>query len=124
VSAGGIISGSTTVCTASNSGILILTDNTGNVVRWESNSTGTWNQFANNTTSLSYANLTATTQYRAVVQSGICTSVNSTVATVTVNPASVGGTVSANQTICSGSAPANITLNGNDGQCYQMAKFT
>ena len=34
---------------------------------------------------------------------------------VTVNPASVAGTVSANQTICSGQTPTNITLTGNTG---------
>ena len=34
---------------------------------------------------------------------------------VTVNPTSVAGTVSANQTICSGSQPAAITLTGNTG---------
>ena len=34
---------------------------------------------------------------------------------ITVNPASVAGTVSANQTICSGSQPASIILTGNTG---------
>jgi hypothetical protein len=34
---------------------------------------------------------------------------------VTVNPTSVAGTVSSNQTICSGSQPAAITLTGNTG---------
>jgi hypothetical protein len=34
---------------------------------------------------------------------------------VTVNPTSIAGTVSSNQTICSGSQPASITLTGNTG---------
>lgn len=34
---------------------------------------------------------------------------------ITVNPTSVAGTVSSNQTICSGSQPASITLTGNTG---------
>ena len=41
-------------------------------------------------------------------------SVNNT-ATATVNAASEAGTVSANQTICMGSSPSNITLAGNAG---------
>ncbi len=59
--------------------------------------------------------LAATRYYRAVITSGTCTSANSTTVTVTVNPTSVGGTASANQTICQGSTPANITLAGHKG---------
>jgi murein tripeptide amidase MpaA len=40
---------------------------------------------------------------------------NRDVVIVTVNPTSVAGTVSANQTICSSSQPASITLTGNTG---------
>jgi hypothetical protein len=59
--------------------------------------------------------LTATRYYRAVVTSGVCTAANSNVITVTVNAASVGGTASSGQTICTGTQPANITLSGNTG---------
>ncbi|MGK4568317.1 beta strand repeat-containing protein [Flavobacterium sp. 3HN19-14] len=40
---------------------------------------------------------------------------NSGSAVVTVNPASVGGTVSADQAICSGATPSDLTLSGNTG---------
>src|SRR5206468_13067327 len=60
--------------------------------------------------------LTTTTYFRAVVQNGVCTAANSSAATITVNPTTVGGSVSANQTICSGSTPADLTLSGQTGR--------
>jgi hypothetical protein len=57
--------------------------------------------------------LTQTTQYRAVVQSGSCTEANSAEATITVDVASVGGTITG-ATICSGST-ANLSLTSNVG---------
>lgn len=45
---------------------------------------------------------------------GGCGSVSAT-GTITVNPASVGGTASSNQTICSGGTPADLTLSGHTG---------
>jgi biotin carboxyl carrier protein len=118
-SVGGTVGGSTTVCAGTNSGTVTLSGETGSVIRWEFfPAGGAWTTVtgSNTTNSLTYTNLTVTTQYRAVVQSGVCPAVPSpVVATVTVNSASVGGTVSANQTICSGSAPANITLTGSNG---------
>src|SRR5689334_21980770 len=94
-SVGSTVSGSTAVCSGSNSGTLTLSGQTGNVIRWElsTNGGGTWSTISNTTTSQSYTNLTQTTQYRAVVQNGTCTSANSVDATITVNTATVGGTV-------------------------------
>ena len=105
VSVGGTVGTSTTVCTGTNSTILTLTGQTGNVVRWESSSdnfatAGT--AIANTTNTLTATNLTATTSYRAVVQSGVCTSANSASATVTVNQASLGVIVTTKTTVCSG----------------------
>jgi autotransporter-associated beta strand protein len=55
-------------------------------------------------------NLTSTTYYRAVVTSGACDAANSTTATVTVDPASAVGAVSSNQSICTGTQPADLTI--------------
>ncbi|AXE18440.1 hypothetical protein DR864_12095 [Runella rosea] len=43
---------------------------------------------------------------------------------VTVNPASVGGTVGAAQTICAGTSPADLTLTGNAGNVVKWQKST
>src|SRR4030095_3416972 len=78
------------------------------------NAGSTWTTIANTTTSQTYLNLTQTRQYRAVVQSGTCTA-NSSVATITVNALSGGGTVAANATVCSGTNSGTLTLTGQTG---------
>ena len=52
------------------------------------------------------------TYYRAVVQSGSCLAANSSPALITVTAGSVGGSVSGNQTICTGGSPTVLTLGG------------
>ncbi|WP_264565610.1 gliding motility-associated C-terminal domain-containing protein [Flavobacterium sp. N3904] len=42
--------------------------------------------------------------------------------TLSVNPTSVGGTVSSPQTICSGTSPADLTLGGNTGSVVKWQK--
>lgn len=59
-------------------------------------------------------NIATNTLYRAVVQNGACTAANSSVATLTVNSASVGGSLSANDTVCARVTCA-ITLAGQTG---------
>jgi uncharacterized repeat protein (TIGR01451 family) len=73
---------------------------------------------------LSTGNLAATTTYRAVVQSGGCTAANSTVATVTVTPASVGGTtLAAASSVCPGTG-TTITLSGQVGVIMKWQSST
>lgn len=85
-SVGGSIAGATSVCTGTNSTTLTLSGHTGSVTKWQSSTDGTnWSDIANTTTTLTATNLTVTTQYRAVVTSGVCSAANSSTATVTVN---------------------------------------
>jgi hypothetical protein len=87
-SVGGTISGSATVCGASNSGTLTLSGYTGSIVKWQSATTsdfsGTITDYAITTNEYNYANLSETTYYRVVVMNGVCASAFSNVATVTV----------------------------------------
>ncbi|RTL55892.1 MAG: hypothetical protein EKK37_18075, partial [Sphingobacteriales bacterium] len=115
-SVGGSISGSATVCATGNSGTLTLSGQTGSVVKWQSstdNFVSNIVDITNTTTSLSYTNLTQTTSYRAVVQSGVCTSVNSSTATITVNQAP-------SFTAC----PSNIIVNTATGLCTTLVTYT
>ncbi|MCX6180508.1 MAG: hypothetical protein NT150_01085, partial [Bacteroidetes bacterium] len=111
-SVGGAVSSNATVCSGSNIGTLTLSGHNGAVIRWESSTDGflTSTSIANTTTSLTYTNLSATIQYRAVVQDGGCPEDNSASVTITVDPISVGGTVSADATVCSGSNAGTITV--------------
>jgi gliding motility-associated-like protein len=117
VTVGGSISGSTTACSGSNSGTLVLTGNTGNVLNWEfSTDNGlTWISISNTTTSQTYTNLTTPTMYRALVKSGVCSSTYSGTATVGIDPVSVGGTLYGTTTVCSGSNSGTVTLIGHSG---------
>ncbi|MGB3074652.1 MAG: right-handed parallel beta-helix repeat-containing protein, partial [Chitinophagales bacterium] len=78
----------TTVCSGTNSGSVTLSDHTGSVVKWQyssDNFASDEHDIVNTTTTQSYTNLTSTTSYRAVVQSGVCATANSSSATITVN---------------------------------------
>ncbi|MFN4993809.1 MAG: hypothetical protein ACK5FU_04065, partial [Bacteroidota bacterium] len=128
--AGGSVSGGTSICTGSTSGTLTLSGNTGNVVRWESAVAPftTWTSISNTTTTHTSGALTQTTQFRAVVQSGTCPEANSSTTTVTVTPATAGGSVSGGTTICSGATSGTLTLSGNTGNVVRwessVAPFT
>jgi hypothetical protein len=127
ISIGGTVAGSASVCTGSNSTTLTLSSNTGTIVKWQSstdNFSSVITDIANTTTTLTSSNLTATTQYRAVVQSGVCASANSSTATVTVSPATVGGTITGSASVCTGSNSATLTLSGSTGTIVKWQSST
>jgi gliding motility-associated-like protein len=92
---GTISGGGISVCGGANSGSLTLTGNTGSVVKWQSSTNGfsTATDISNTTGSLSFSNLAATTQYRAVVQQSTCAVATTEPVTVTVNPLPVTGAI-------------------------------
>ncbi|MCK9204225.1 MAG: right-handed parallel beta-helix repeat-containing protein, partial [Bacteroidales bacterium] len=88
VSVGGSIAGSAIVCSGTNSTTLTLSGHSGSIVKWQY-STDNWVtpvDVANITTSLVATDLILTTKYRTLVQSGVCSSTNSSDAIVTVDP--------------------------------------
>lgn len=109
---GGTTAGSTSVCSGSGAGQITLSGQTGNIIRWESSTDGgtTWQIINTTASSINYANLTATTQYRAVVKNGNCASANSTIATITVNPGSISANAGPDQELCN---QTSTTLAGN-----------
>ena len=114
---GGSISGSTTVCNTVNSGSLTLSDHLGTVNHWEfsEDSGSNWTLISNNTSSLTYANLTQTRIYRAYVQSGVCSFKYSTTATITVSAITVGGFAKGDTIVCSGANNGTVKLSGYTG---------
>ena len=114
VSVGGTISGSTTVCGGANSGTLNLFGYVGSVQSWESSTDGgvTWTTIANTTAAENYLNLVATTVYRAIVASGVCSNDTSLTATVTVDNPPIAGNLVANDTVCAGANSGTLTLTG------------
>ena len=124
VTAGGTVSGSTSVCSGSNNGSLNLSGNSGPVIRWESsvNSGSTWSTISNTTTTLNYNNLTQTTQFRALV--GGCSSVYSGIATIIANNSAVGGNLIGSTVVCSGSNSGVLTLSGQAGNIIRWQRST
>lgn len=115
-SKGGAVSGGDTVCAGTNSGVLTLAGYTGTVVRWESSANGNlWSPIVNKGVNQSFNNLSQTSYYRAVVQNGNCDLAYSAPASVYVNQATLGGTVSGTTTICPGSNSGWLVLTGNRG---------
>lgn len=102
----GNVSGGTTICSGSTSGLLTLSGQTGSVIRWESavSPFSSWTTIANTTSTYTSGALTQTTQFRAVVQSGSCATLNSTPTTVTI-----GGSTTWNGSAWNNSAPTSTT---------------
>lgn len=90
--------------------------------------TGPWSNIVGSagTTTLTPAqigNLSVTTFIRAVVTNGVCPSVNSASKTITVTPAPIAGTVSSDQSICSGN-PNDLTTTGSFGTLQWQSSTT
>ncbi|WP_291088479.1 T9SS type A sorting domain-containing protein [Flavobacterium sp. BFFFF1] len=116
---GGTVSGSATVCNGENSGTLELTGYNGSIIGWQSSENISFATFAdidNTTSSLAYADLTATTYYRAVVANGNCPVTYSTVAAITVN--TVPSLITQSQVFCNEAHVADLFPSGAGIQWY------
>lgn len=125
----GTVSGSATKCLGSANGSLNLTGQTGSVTGWELSTNGgtSWSAVTpiNTSSTLNYSGLLLTTKYRATVQSGVCTSKITSIATVTISPASVGGTISPlTSSVCKSSNGATLTLSGKTGSVVRWESST
>ena len=119
VSAGGTALTDQTICNGDTPADITLSGYTGNI-QWQSSpDNSSWSSISGATgvtlTSAQMGTLTATSYFRAQVTSGTCTPDNSNSVTITVDPTSMAGTASADQTICNGDTPGNITLSGFTG---------
>lgn len=114
VTIAGSVNLSTTVCSGNNSDTLLLSGHVGSVSQWEFSTDGgfTWLPISNTTDTQFYNNVSITTKYRALVQSGVCPSSNSTPATITVDPNAVGGNIIGSTTVCSSGNTGALTLVG------------
>ncbi len=113
-----------TICSGSSTTIT-LSGQTGSIVRWEASPDGiTWSSIESTNNPLTTSNLTATTLFRAMVQSGGCTVLDSSAAIVSVNPVSDGGTATATaDTLCNGSS-TTIGLSGQTGSIVRWETST
>lgn len=116
----GRVTGDHTVCAGVNSTALMLTGETGDILKWLSSTDGiSWSDIGNTTHRHTALDLGTTTQYRAVVQNGSgCSIDTSDAAIVTVDPRSQGGVLNPNDfAVCAAQTQQNlITLEESTGQ--------
>ncbi len=121
----GAVTGGTTICAGTTSGLLTLGTHTGNVIGWESSIDGTnWNPISNTLTTYISGTLIATTQFRAVVQSGVCNVEYSSPTTVTVDAVTVAGAVTGGTTVCTGNISSLLTLGTYTGTIVRWESST
>jgi len=129
-SAGGTVSEAQTICSGSEpTQSLTLSGHTGNVVKWQKSNDPAFtaaDDIAETSTTLAFTTigtLTSSTYYRAVVKNGVCDEVPSTSVLITVDPTTVGGSVSDNQTICYNTVPEeDLVLSGHTGSVLKWQK--
>jgi len=116
-SVGGTVTGGTTICSGSSTGLLTLSGNIGNPQKWQSSINGgaSWVDIVNTNNTYIVNSLSTNTQYRAVVKNGVCVIDYSSATAVTVDAQSVGGTVNGGGAICKGNTSGLLTLAGNTG---------
>jgi hypothetical protein len=109
---GGSITGGTSICSDSASGLLTLAGYTGNIVRWEKsvNPFTVWTPIANTNSTYSSGILTETTKFRAIVKSGICDELASAATTVSIDATTWNGTAWSNSIP---TATTKVILSGN-----------
>ncbi len=111
------------VCRNLNSGSITLTGFIGAIVRWESstNNGSTWNTIASTSTSITYTNLSTTTWYRAIVQSGACLGSPSDTTIITVIDAVTPANAGVDQLLCN---VTNTSITGNTPSTIETGLWT
>ncbi len=115
----GTFSGPGSVCVLGNSGTIDLIGNNGVINDWEISTDGgnSWNSLSNTTSSQSYLDLTMNTDYRVIYSTLYNYCPDDTIYySITVDQASIGGTVTSDSIHCDTIFPTVLYLNGYSGQ--------
>lgn len=110
----GTVTSSDSVCAGSNGGTLTLSGNLGTVTNWVQTTAGGSILLGISDSTLNYTNLTETTSFAAIVRNGTCPFDTATSAVITVDSASLAGTITGGGAICKG-ASGTFTLTGSRG---------
>lgn len=113
----GTISGAASVCSSGNGGALTLLGYTGTILGWSYSTTSgaSWIPISNTTPTETYLNLTTTTWYHAIVQSGMCSPDSTADVIITVSPPAIAGTLTGGGIFCGVPATGTLTLTGYSG---------
>jgi gliding motility-associated-like protein len=105
------------VCEVGNSGTINLSGQNGSVLDWELSTDGgvSWSSLTNTATSQGYNNLTVNSEYRVVVQNGLCSQEYSDTLLVSIDPESIGGNVAGPSSACTPPNMVSLSLNNFQG---------
>ena len=124
----GTLAPDTIVCSGNNAGTINLTGFSGTIIRWERSVAPfiTFDSISNATASLSYTNLTQTTKYRVVLNTGTagaCGEVKSAYVQIAVDSTTIAGSLTGTDTVCISGNSGPLTLIGLRGtvQNWQSA---
>ena len=114
VSVGGTLNSNMNICSNGNNGVLDLTGFTGNIIDWQFSVDGgvNWNTLNLTNDSLVFNDVFTTTQYQVTVQSGVCSSVLSSIAELTVIAGSDAGNIIGEDTVCNALADSLLSISG------------
>ncbi|MFT7613668.1 MAG: gliding motility-associated-like protein [Parvicellaceae bacterium] len=114
---GGVVNSSGSVCLSGNSGTLTLTGEIGSILNWEFSDDfgGLWNNISNTTNSESFLNLPTETWYRAIVDNGFCPTDTSSIAQMTIDLPTIGGSLSGPLVVCIPPNSGSVNLSGELG---------
>lgn len=122
------IIGDNTVCFQENVGEVVLSDYTGEIVRWEFSidDKNSWNNIDSKEDTIQYSNLEKTSFYRARVQSDFdyCSGIYSDAVKVEVNATTIGGTTGNNAIVCKSDNEGVIRLTSHIGDIVRWEKST
>jgi hypothetical protein len=127
---GGTLSSNQTICAGTQPANLTLSGSSGSILKWQSATDSGFtspSDISSTSTTLSGATIGALSSakyFRVVLQNGSCPAVNSSSVLISVDQAPVGGAITANQAICSGSQPADLTLSGYTGTISKWQSAT
>ena len=113
----GNITGPTSVCSGSNSGILSLTGHTGSIIDWilSTNNGTTWISLGNTLTNYNFTNINQTSWYRAIIQSGNCNIDSTGTHIITIDPTTAQGTMSGGNVFCGTTGSGSLIISGYTG---------
>ncbi len=129
-SVGGIVSSNQTICSGSTPANLVLSGYTGSITKWQKST----NNFSTSTdisstsailTGTTIGTLVTTTSFRAVVTNSVCSSANSTSATITISiPAIVTQPSASSQTVCANSTTSPLSVVASAGSGASIASYS
>lgn len=111
----GTTSSNLVVCSNNITGNVSVSGFTSNILDWVYSTNGglSWTSTGSNSNPYDISGISSSTDFKAIIQSGVCGSDSTNSISVTIEPAVVPGTISGSTTVCEGVNSGSFVLSGN-----------